>query len=432
MTNTRAVFFLRAYNDTDHLTPVIWKWATTTGLPSTVVMRTGKETLQDYRIQFISKLPGVKVIHISDLFLGDAPANSDEPIPTKAQNRSFVERATNKVRRWLNLPVSSTPSKKNIDLDRIREMVDALFSEGETGIVVIDWVSLSSLNRAFAKATIEAARDRGIANIALPHGDSPYFNKMFKLQDINYESVEHFGNNPTDVVVVPNPLTAERYTPFRSDSQLKVIGSARYNQEWMDILKTITPKYVNPASDGKLKVVMFLRSPVFPIFWEEVITAVRICTQFPDVYLVVKHHTRGGRRDNIKMREHLELSKLNTMQAPNLEVVYTDTHSGSLLEWADAVLDLGTSISFEAVRLNMPLLALEYLHGNLSTVAHYIPGVALQYKDQLYDEIIKLRSDATHKLYAEDDRQNFISQVIDYPDNNVLKRYINTMLEQMK
>ena len=432
MTTFRAVFFLRAYNDTDHLTPVVWKWATTTGLPATVVVRTGKENLQDYRVQFLSKLPNVTVLHVSELFAGDPPANSDEPIPAGPPRRSFAERAVNKVRRMLNMPVPQRLSKKSIDLGRIREMVDKLFAPDEKGIVVFDWVSLSSLNRAFAKATAEAARGRGIANIALPHGDSPYYNKMFKLQDINYESVEHFGNTPTDVVVVPNPLTAERYTPFRSNRELKVIGSARYNQEWMDTLKTFTPEYVNRGSDGKLKVVMFLRSPVFPIFWEEVITAVRICTQFPDVYLVVKHHTRGGRRDNVKMREHLELNKLNTMEIPNLEVVYTDIHSGSLLEWADVVLDLGTSISFEAIRLNKPLLALEYLHANISTVAPYIPSVALQYKDQLYDTILKLRNDPTFKLYTEEERQYFISQVIDYPDSNVLQRYVDTLLEQMK
>lgn len=432
MSQFRAVFFLRAYNDTDHITPVVWKWATTTDLPATVVVRTGKENLQDYRLQFLSKLPRVNVIHVSELFEGDAPANSDEPITAAQTRRSLIERAKNKVRRWLKMPVPQKMSKKHVDLNRVREMVDKLFAPDEKGIVVFDWVSLSSLNRAFAKATSEAARARGIANIALPHGDSPYYNKMFKLQDINYESVEHFGNTPTDVVVVPNPLTAERYTPFRSDRQLKIIGSARYNQEWMDQLKTITPPYTNAASENKLKVVMFLRSPIFPIFWEEVITAIRICTQFPDVYLVVKHHTRGGRRDNVMMRDHLELSKLNTMDAPNLEVVYTDIHSGSLLEWADVILDLGTSISFEALRLNKPLLSLEYLHANISTVAHYIPDVALNYKDQLYDAIVKLRNEKTFKLYSEEQRQYFLSQVVDYPDSNVLQRYIDVLMEQMK
>jgi hypothetical protein len=415
----KAVFFMRAYNDMDHLTPVIWKLATTTDVSISVVVRMGKTIPDDYRLNFLRQFDRVELRHISEFFADEAAL---------AAEASLISR----VKRRLNLgdDTAETPVKSKADIDPagVEKMLDALFGVGANaakhGIVIFDWVTLSKLNRGFAIAVKDAARKRGYANLSLPHGDSPYWNAMFKMEDIDYSAMEHYQDNPLDVVVVPNPLTAKRFIPFRTDDQLKVIGSARYNDEWMGIMKTLLPSFDIPGTEKMLKLVMFLRNSEFPINWEQVIYSIQLATQFMDVYLVVKHHTRGGTEDSANMREHLELSKLNQMTAPNLKIVYNDIHSGSLLQWADAVLELGTSISFEAIKLNKPLLAMEYLHANISTTAHYLPQTAMRCKDDLYDAIEALRQNRETRLYTEAERQHFIQQIIDYPDGQVLERYI--------
>ncbi len=412
----KAVFFIRAYNDMDHLTPVIWKTATTTDISVSVVIRMGKSIPDDYRLNFLRQFPQVDLRHINEFFTSDT---ADAPV-------SLMSR----VKRRLNLNGSNGrkhPTKGHIDPAQVERMLDELFGVGEdaarNGIVIFDWVTLSALNRRFAVMVREAALQRGYANLSLPHGDSPYWNEMFKMADIDYSAMEHYKDNPLDVVVVPNALTAKRYTPYRDDTQLKVIGSARYNDEWLHIMNTMIPSFDIPGAGQHLKLVIFLRNAEFPINWEQVIHSIRLITQFPDVYLVVKHHTRGA-DSSASMREHLELKKLNEMAAPNLKIVYNDIHSGSLLQWADAILELGTSISFEAIKLNKPLLAMEYLHANISTVAHYLPKTAMRCKDDLYDAVQALRENRETRLYTEAERQQFIREIIDCPDANVLERYV--------
>jgi hypothetical protein len=427
----RAVFFMRAYNDMDHFTPVIWKWVTTTHIPVTIVIRMSKEAFNDYRILFLKQFPEVDVRHISEFGLEEQLV-SDESRPAKVKP-SLLNRAVRKITRLTNPPQKPAKPQKKYDVDgaKVDAMLDTLFDDAEEGVAVFDWVTLSLFHRNFADAVVDYTHRRGYGNISLPHGDTPYYNKMFKLEDINYSGVEHYEDNPSDCVVVPNPLTATRYTPFRGTQELKILGSPRYNGEWMEKLNTLLPAYQNPASEGKLKVLLFLRGPVFPIFWEEVINTVRMVTQFEDMFLVIKHHTRGGNETSPHHREHLELSKLNKMTAPNLSIVYNDIHSGSLLQWADVVLELGTSISFEAVTLNKPILALEFLHSNISTTAHYLPNTALQCKDHLYDELLRLREDHNHRLYTEAEREHFIGQMIHYPDENVLQRFVDVLMSRM-
>jgi hypothetical protein len=422
----KAVFFIRAYNDMDHLTPVIWKLATTTDVSISVVVRIGKTIPDDYRLNYLRQFERVELRHISEFIAEDS---------TPAARLSLLSRISYRLKSDNASSQPTIKSKHETDPAAVEKMLDALFGTGETaaryGIVIFDWVTLSKANRNFAITVKEAAGQRGYANLSLPHGDSPYWNAMFKMEDIDYSAMEHYRDNPLDVVVVPNPLTAKRFTSFRNDDQLRIIGSARYNDEWMGELKTLLPPFDIPGTDKMLKLVMFLRNAEFPINWEQVIYSIRLATQFRDVYLVVKHHTRGGTEDNPNMREHLEMGKLNQMTAPNLKIVYSDIHSGSLLQWADAVLELGTSISFEAIKLNKPLLAMEYLHANISTTAHFLPQTAMRCKDDLFDAIQALRQNRETRFYTDAERQRFIHEIIDYPDGHVLERYVELIQSLM-
>src|SRR5690606_9013124 len=191
-----------------------------------------------------------------------------------------------RIKRRLKLSDTSKqkqPSKPDVDPVQVEQMLDDLFGTGENaaqhGIVIFDWVTLSSFHRLFAVTVREAALKRGYANLSLPHGDSPDWNEMFKMADIDYSAMEHYKDNPLDVVVVPTPLTAKRYTPFRADSQLKVIGSARYNTEWLNIMDTMIPPFEIAGAENHLKLVIFLRNSEFPINWEQVIYSIRLITQ---------------------------------------------------------------------------------------------------------------------------------------------------------
>ena len=116
----------------------------------------------------------------------------------------------------------------------------------------------------------------------------------------------------------------------------------------------------------------------------------------------------------------------------NLKFIYEGVNSSSLMKWADLVIDLGTSITWEAVKQDKPVLMLEYLHSNYSTVAYYIKQSEMKCRDQLYDILQKLVKNKNLKFYNEEERRKFIKEIIDVPDNFVLERYckfLKTCLE---
>ena len=115
----------------------------------------------------------------------------------------------------------------------------------------------------------------------------------------------------------------------------------------------LTPTYDFGPGDS-LNIVLFLRSPQYPIFWEEVIRTVRMVTQLPGVKMVVKHHTRPCGDDPLKAF----YDELESQPVENLRFAFDDVHSDSC-RWADVVMDVATSVSFEAVKAYKPVLAME-------------------------------------------------------------------------
>src|SRR6476659_10188444 len=66
MVHMKALFFLRHYNDIDHITPVISKWIEA-GHIGDIVLIGNPKFLNDYRIKFLNRLDGARVAHIRDL-----------------------------------------------------------------------------------------------------------------------------------------------------------------------------------------------------------------------------------------------------------------------------------------------------------------------------------------------------------------------------
>ena len=62
----KALFFLRHYNDIDHITPIISKWIDS-GHSCDVVLIGSSRFRNDFRIRFLMGLDRVRVAHILDL-----------------------------------------------------------------------------------------------------------------------------------------------------------------------------------------------------------------------------------------------------------------------------------------------------------------------------------------------------------------------------
>ena len=167
---------------------------------------------------------------------------------------------------------------------------------------------------------------------------------------------------------------------------------------------------------------MFLRKSDFTTFWEEVSEVVQTIAAFPGVEIIIKPHTRGGWRQPLTRNKAI-------LRLPNVSIAADDVHSVHLLHWADVVMDLATSVVFEAVTAGKPVLAADYLHAGRSVVAAYMPETELRCRDDVYQRIGDLIAAGCGSFYDEEHRQCFLKEIIQGGgDEDVLPRYV-TLLE---
>jgi hypothetical protein len=414
MAEQRAIFFLRHSNDIDHIAPIIHKWAKLEVAPASVVVWSGPELVEDYRLRFVKQSGDVSVRWIGEYL------SAAQRVRWREMHRIWGQRASGlsgKVARGVARVLSLRPM---IDLDLAERLLQTELAGADRGFVGFDWIVSSNLRRLIAPI-VQASRRMGLPTVSLPHGDSPYANRMFYLEHLNYGFWRDFNDPQFDHVVVPNELTAGRYLPFRPSEQVHILGSPRFNAEWVPVLHSITPEFTEPASDGCLKVVMFLRNAVFPVFWDELPRVVSLITSFSDVFLVIRHHPRVGgawprRASRALARTGERLSKGR--------LVADDVPSSALVRWADLVLDMGSSIVSEAIALGKPILAMENLHANVSTAARFMPGSAIRCRDDLYDALKESLSDHAARRYSGAERDEYIRSVLDQGEADVLGRHV--------
>jgi hypothetical protein len=193
----------------------------------------------------------------------------------------------------------------------------------------------------------------------------------------------------------------------------------------MNIILKMIPAFDVSESEKKLKIVLFLRNIGYPIFWEEVVRSIKLILQFPDIYLIVKHHPRNSIAKRLTKKLVNIYPELKKDIDVNLKFIYEGVNSVSLLKWADLVIDIGTSVTWDAIKQRKPVLMPEYLHANYSTVAYYIKTSEIKCKDDFYDILQKFIQNKNLKFYNEKERKEFIKKIIDVPDKYVLERYVD-------
>ncbi|MDN5881893.1 MAG: hypothetical protein L0H37_05930, partial [Nitrosospira sp.] len=410
----KALFFLRHYNDIDHITPVIYKWVGC-GHVCDVVLIGNSRFRNDYRIQFLSRLDGVRVAYIADL------------LPPLELSRWFLQ--TLILIRSLRRPVIGpivVSLAKLYDARRrapiwrrtAQRLLTRSFGDTHEGVVVFDWIERNStICVEWVAIVLSTARTMGLGTISLPHGDSPHASQLIRRRELRLEPDTTFANAGIfDKVVVPNELCSVRFRPFMDNRKLAILGSPRYCDEWLAKLATFMPPSPLTRSASQLKVVLFLRKSNFSTFWEEVGEVVRIVAGFPGVELVIKPHTRGGWQQSLTRDASLR-------RLPNVSIA-GDIHSVHLMNWADVIIDLATSVVFEAVKAKKPVLAADYLHAGRSALAEFLPETELRCRDDVYRQIEGFLTRGCDNFYIEAHHQRFLREMIDVEGPDVLSRYV--------
>jgi len=418
----KALFFLRHYNDIDHITPVVHKWIEQ-GHHCDVVLMGARHFREDFRVVYLAGLDGVRVARIDEIL----------------SRRQFFRMHLQKLLLDRNLRgslsvalvglldgVFNTRKRARFWSKAAQLILRRSFAKDEPGVVAFDWISSNSIFPIeFVQIVVATAKEMGLGAVSLPHGDSPHANLLVRVEELKLEPHTKFAAaSMFDRIVVPNELCATRFRPFADDASVAVLGSPRYCDEWLAKLSTLLPDSPLPPDAGKLKIVLFLRKRDFSIFWDEVDRVVRLLAAFPDVKLIVKAHTRGGWKQPLSRNRALR-------KLQNVSFVASKIHSAHLLSWADVVIDIATSVAFEAVKIHKPVLAADYLHAGTSTVGMYIPECILNCRDDVYSKVAGLLQNGYDDFYVAEHRQRFLAEIVDVPDPNVLSRYVNLLESQV-
>jgi len=417
----KALFFLRHYNDIDHITPVITKWVES-GNSCDIVLLKKARIVDDFRIQFLSTLKGVRIARLFEIlplheFVG---WQLQTILLNQRLRRSFFGK-------WIHTLNRICDAKKRMRVwNTVSErLLNRSFIDQSGGVIVFDWITRNSpVCLEWVENIVSKAHTRGLGAVSLPHGDSPHASQLIRHGEWRLTPDDMYSAGRIfDKLVIPNELCAKRFQPFMGDASLAILGSPRYCDEWLCRLKAIIPPSPLKHSDSRLKIVFFLRKDDFTIFWEELGVVIHMIAAFPDTELIIKPHTRGGWRQSLTRDKSL-------LNLQNVHVAEDNTHSTHLMDWADVMIDLATSVVFEAVKAGKPVLAADYLHAGRSTVAVYMPETELKCRDDVYHKIDTFLQQGCDSFYIEENRKRFIEEMIDGPDSDVLSRYVALLKER--
>lgn len=191
---------------------------------------------------------------------------------------------------------------------------------------------------------------------ALPHGGPfTYLNDDFTREIRETGSPDFSSRNEFTSIVFASKHHAKWAKRHGFDpKKIAVLGSARFCTEWQKINLEILPRFITKKDDSvKLKVVFFVPHWTYNVFAEEVDRALVYLASDPHIYLVLKGHTRGS--GDVKN----DFSSLY----PDVESNSPEP-SPSLVRWADVVVNVSSSIAFEAIIQGKPVIHAQWCHHN--------------------------------------------------------------------
>ena len=399
------LFFIREFNDIDHITPIVWKMRRD-NYPVAVYCLNPEYNLQsDYRLQFL-KQKGIKVIFIYDE-CGQALgivyritrliSRTCFAIVNRFDNhsRSLFSAVFTAFRKRAQ-KIGKTLYKRSREKFYDTSWAGTIIEQSGAKVLCFDHVKPE---RYVVKVLLKAAKEKSIPVIALPHGVFIYTNNFVKTgstEDSRYDKFNRF-----DYIITQNELRKEALARAGVHREkISVLGSARYCNEWMTQNKTILPRTMKVDTQGreKLKVVFMTTRFAYRIDVDRMLKTFDLLAGIKGIEVVVKPHTRSGKE--AKVYENIALSD-----------VY-EFSSVELCEWADVMLVIGSSILIETLVQRKPVLYLKYLHENTTQYEELGACWTIHDEDELKDALRSLEDNKTRVPYTDENIDRFLSEII--------------------
>ena len=373
MTSARGtyVFALAGKADADNIIPVIWE-VSRDGTPCHVVVADASVYDSLQRAWWRSERPSV---HISACFTHDGSPSIGERLQRLRWNRYALKRFLQRT----NAQLVCVQWREGIAHDH-------------AGLVrrVVRWWSTGYFSQLQF-----AARDLSLPVVALPHGHSTK-TTIIRSEHVRSTSDANSGKLPfADRDSFAAYVFCSEYhrdaVAMNSDmhgANLRVWGSPRFNDAWVPQLYAQAPDItLPPLPAGGVRRVLF-----FVPKWQNLVnrdaTMQLIAALAADsrIQLVVRGHLRAE-------AAALTSDERNTLERGNVVMITDDVSSPSLIKACDVVVDVDSSIAFDAVLLGKPYVRPRYLQdASVETVWDRLGGA--HQPQSLEATVALLRSDS--------------------------------------
>jgi hypothetical protein len=399
------LFFVRAFNDIDHMTPVVWAMARKKHPVAVYCLNAEYGIENDYRLNFL-KDSGVPVDWLYNQF--DQHLGRLHAIlrfffqKSYALHRYFEKNTTSALAGVFKISgraaqrIGSALYKFTRKKYYTEQWARQVLKRSGAKVLCFDWIR----PRQFVvEVLISAAKKMGIPTLALPHGVWVYTNDFITIESRPLETYEKL--NQYDHVIVQNQLYKDEMSRTGLEkNKIRVMGSARYCGQWSAQYKKIVPQTIplHRGTAGDLKVVFMTTKIRYRIHTERLLQTIDLLSRLDGIYAVVKPHTRTTKE--ARLYENLPI--------PNL----SDSSSVELCDWADVVLVIGSSIIIEPLLQGKPCLYLKYLHENTTLYEDFGACWTIRDETELQNALEILRADKKAVPYSQSDVDRFLFDII--------------------
>ena len=399
------LFFVRDFNDIDHITPIVWKMKGDNYPVAVYCINPEYDINSDYRLNFL-KDSGVEVDSIYNVFdeqLGrlhrilyalfrqclEVQRGYDHG---GRQELSFLSKAFSRFARKTAIRLYILLRKKFYD----SKWAQKILERSQARVLCFDWIRP---HKYVVEPLLKAARAMAIPAVALPHGVFLYTNDIVQTGSKKAGQFDRY--NHFDYVIVQNRLFKE--TIARSgvpEDKISVLGSARYCKEWMDQNNKILPRKIQTVDDnsGKLKVIFMTTRPHYRIDVERMLKTFDLLAKLDGIEVMVKPHTRSGKEaaiyDNIPLSNAADLSSIE------------------LCEWADVTLVIASSIIIETLIRRKPTLYLQYLHENTTEYETMGACWPIHSETELQEALLSLKNELSNVPYTDENVNRWLTEII--------------------
>jgi len=413
------LFCVRHFNDIDHITPTVWKMKQENHPVAVYCINPRYDIENDYRLNFL-KGQGVIVESIYDAF--DQKMNALHHTMRHlflwffAKGKKFSSHQVGKLLflSRLNQLAAQIIGRVLYELTRVsfyrKSWAHYVLKKSGAQLLCFDHILPS---RYVVNVLLEAAKEKSIPTLALPHGVYLYTNESYKAKTSARQRFYKF--NRFDYVVVQNHLRKNVLVRSGIASEKTVVlGSARFCDEWIAQNRKILPRMIKSTGRDpeRLRVVFMPSKPRCRIDVERMHNTIDLLASLSEIAAVVKPHTRIGREAHL----------FDNMQLPNVSHVLTP----ELCEWADVVLIIGSSVITEALMQGKPVLYLKYLHTNTMLFEECGACWTIHNEAELEYALQSLRKKEMDVPYGDVNVNRFLSEVVYGGQNNrdVLEDYV--------